>query len=184
MVGYSDTRLVFLRGNSAAGKSTVAKLLRERVGRGVALIEQDYLRRTVLREHDRPGLPNIGLIDAVIRYSLDAGYHVVADGIFGSARYESMLRRLAADHVGLTAHYYFDIPLAETQRRHLTKPSVTVDAEQLRKWYQLRDVLSYVEESMVTAAETAEEIVSRMLKEVDFCDPPIASKLEREMHIE
>jgi predicted kinase len=78
VVGSAETRLVILRGNSASGKSTIAKLLRERLGRGVAWVEQDYLRRTVLREHDRPGLPNIGLIDMVARYALDAGYHVIA----------------------------------------------------------------------------------------------------------
>lgn len=91
-VGGPDTRLVVLRGISASGKSTIAKLLREHRGRGVAWVEQDYLRRTVLREHDRPGRPNIGLIEMVARYSLDTGYHVIADGIFGSDRYGHMLQ--------------------------------------------------------------------------------------------
>jgi predicted kinase len=68
----------------AAGKSTIAQLLRARLGRGVAWVEQDYLRRTVLREHDRPGLPNLGLIDVTTRYALDAGYHVIAEGTFGA----------------------------------------------------------------------------------------------------
>jgi len=66
MVGSLGTRLLVLRGNSASGKSTIAESLRARLGRGVALIEQDYLRRTILREHDQPGLPNIGLIDTTI----------------------------------------------------------------------------------------------------------------------
>lgn len=50
MVGSPRTRLVILRGDSASGKSTIAQRLRERLGRGVAWVEQDYLRRTVLRE--------------------------------------------------------------------------------------------------------------------------------------
>ncbi|MEV8403076.1 phosphotransferase-like protein [Streptomyces niveus] len=66
-------RLIVLRGNSASGKSTIAAAIRERFGRGLALIGQDNLRRVVLRERDRPGAPNIGLIDMVARYSLDAG---------------------------------------------------------------------------------------------------------------
>jgi len=44
--------LVIVRGNSGSGKSTVAAEVRRRYGRGCALIEQDYLRRIVLREHD------------------------------------------------------------------------------------------------------------------------------------
>jgi predicted kinase len=148
--------LVVLRGNSASGKSTVAKLLRERVGRGVAWVEQDYLRRTVLREHDRPGLPNIGLIDLTARYALDVGYHVIVEGILASQRYGEMLRRLTADHRGLTKHYYFDVPLEETQRRHQTKSVMSVGPEKLREWYQPRDLLDFTEEAIITASETEE----------------------------
>lgn len=79
-VGAPDTRLIVLRGNSASGKSSVAAGLRERFGRGLALVAQDNLRRIVLRERDRPGAANIGLIDTVARYALDAGYHVVLEG--------------------------------------------------------------------------------------------------------
>jgi hypothetical protein len=35
----------------------------------------------ILRERDVPGGANIGLIDAVARYALEAGYHVVDGGI-------------------------------------------------------------------------------------------------------
>lgn len=184
MVGSPQTRLVILRGNSASGKSTIAKLLRERLGRGVAWVEQDYLRRTVLREHDRPGLPNIGLIDMTARYALDAGYHVIADGIFGSERYGAMLRRLTDDHEGVTRHYYFDIALEETQRRHQTKPLVTVHPEKLCEWYQRRDLLGFVDESIITAAESDEEIVTRLVREVGFCDPPVRARCEPAAHLE
>ena len=53
--GTSATRLIVLRGNSGSGKSTVARAVRERYGRGCALVEQDYLRRIVLRELDGDG---------------------------------------------------------------------------------------------------------------------------------
>ncbi|WP_367049486.1 hypothetical protein [Streptomyces sp. Je 1-332] len=62
VVGTEETRLIVLRGNSASGKSSVAAGLRERYGRNLALVGQDNLRRTVLREHDRPGAASIGLI--------------------------------------------------------------------------------------------------------------------------
>src|SRR5882757_4585012 len=53
--GSGETVLVVLRGNSAAGKSSVAAGLRAGFGRGLAVVGQDNLRRTVLRERDRPG---------------------------------------------------------------------------------------------------------------------------------
>ena len=45
-------KLVVIRGNSGSGKSSIAKEVRARYGRGCALVEQDYLRRIVLRERD------------------------------------------------------------------------------------------------------------------------------------
>ncbi|MER7922483.1 hypothetical protein ABTY96_05000 [Streptomyces sp. NPDC096057] len=65
----SPTRLIVLRGNSASGKSAVATGLRERYGRGIALVRQDVLRREVLRERDLPGGANIGLIDLTVRHA-------------------------------------------------------------------------------------------------------------------
>lgn len=41
-VGTEQTRLVVLRGNSASGKSSVAAGVRDRFGRGLALVEQDH----------------------------------------------------------------------------------------------------------------------------------------------
>ena len=56
MPGGSDqTRLVVLRGNSGAGKSSVAAALREAYGRDLAWVSQDLIRRTILKERDRHG---------------------------------------------------------------------------------------------------------------------------------
>lgn len=54
-VGSAQTRLIVLRGNSGSGKSSVAMVLREAYGRGLAWVSQDLIRRIILRERDRPG---------------------------------------------------------------------------------------------------------------------------------
>jgi hypothetical protein len=64
-VGTEGTILVVLRGNSASGKSSVAAGLRARLGRGLVVVGQDKLRRTVLRERDRPGAANIRKLSAL-----------------------------------------------------------------------------------------------------------------------
>ena len=48
-----------------------------RYDRGLAVVAQDNVRRAILKEVDRPGAVNVGLIEQVVRYSLDHGYHVV-----------------------------------------------------------------------------------------------------------
>ncbi|MGW2837582.1 kinase [Streptomyces sp. NPDC001493] len=164
--GTAQTRLVVLRGNSASGKSAVAAGVRERFGRGVALVGQDNLRRTVLRERDRPGAANIGLIDSVARYALDAGFHVVLEGILYADHYGDMLARLRADHRGPTHGYYLDVPFEETLLRHATKPiAEEVGADDLRSWYRPLDLLPGGLETVIGASSALAETVDRVLRE-------------------
>ncbi|GKQ41802.1 hypothetical protein ALMP_83150 [Streptomyces sp. A012304] len=165
-VGTADTRLVVLRGNSASGKSSVAAGIRDRFGRGLALVGQDNLRRVVLRERDLPGGANIGLIDTVARYALDAGYHVVVEGILYASHYGEMLRRLRADHRGPTHCYYLDVPFEETLLRHATKPDMPgVGEAELRDWYRPRDLLPGGVERVVGAESSLEATVDRVMRE-------------------
>ena len=61
--------LVVLRGNSGSGKSTVARMLQQRFDRGTCLIvEQDRVRREMLRERDIAGALNIQLIEAIATF--------------------------------------------------------------------------------------------------------------------
>jgi predicted kinase len=162
--GSSGTRLVVLRGPSGAGKSTVAAAARAELGRGVALVQQDLLRRIVLREHDVPGGVNIGLIEAVCRFSLDAGYHVILEGILTAARYGPMLRKLAADHRGHTAFVYLDVPFDETVRRHATREQAReFTPDDMRGWYHASGPLGISGEQIIAATSTATETIHRVV---------------------
>ncbi|MFD9037662.1 AAA family ATPase [Streptomyces bottropensis] len=172
-VGTERTRLIVLRGNSASGKSSVADGLRERFGRSLALVGQDNLRRTVLREHDRPGAANIGLIDLTARYALDAEYHVVVEGILYADRYGDMLARLRADHRGPTHAYYLDVPFAETVARHATKPIADeIDETSLRDWYRPRDLLPDGSETVIGAHSALHETVDRVMRDTGLAHLP------------
>lgn len=173
MVGTEETRLVVLRGNSASGKSSVAAGLRERFGRGLAVVGQDNLRRIVLRERDRPGAANIGLIGLTARYALDAGFHVVVEGILYADRYGDMLAALRADHRGATHGYYLDVPFAETLIRHATKPIADdVSETQLRDWYRARDLLPGGIETVIGADSSLHETVDRIMLETGLAYLP------------
>ncbi|MFG2888187.1 AAA family ATPase [Streptomyces sp. NPDC048248] len=173
MVGTEETRLVVLRGNSASGKSSVAAGLRERFGRGLALVGQDNLRRIVLRERDRPGAANIGLIDLTARYALEAGFHVVVEGILYADRYGEMLAKLRADHRGPTHAYYLHVPLEQTLARHATKPvAAEVGEPQLRDWYRPLDLLPGGIETVIGADSTLKETVDRIMFDTGLTDLP------------
>lgn len=167
MTGSPSTRLVVLRGNSGSGKTTTARTLRERLGRGTAWVEQDHLRRILLREHDVPGGVNIGLIDLNVRYALDHGYDVILEGILNAGRYGDMLRRLTAEHRGTTLHYYFDIPFAETVARHGTRDNRhEFGPDAMREWYRERDLLDGVEQTVIGPGSALDETVTRILTDL------------------
>ncbi|RZU19334.1 adenylate kinase family enzyme [Kribbella rubisoli] len=167
MTGSPTSRLVVLRGNSGSGKSTTAKALRERLGRGTAWVEQDHLRRILLREHDLPGGVNIGLIDLNARYALDHGYDVVLEGIMHAGRYGDMLRRLTDDHLGTTLHYYFDIPFEETAVRHATRELAgEFSVEAMREWYRERDLLDGVKQTVIGPDSTLDQTVGQILTDL------------------
>ena len=74
-------QLVIIRGNSAAGKSTLALELQRALGPDTANIGQDHLRRVILREHSVADGDNIGFIAASVRYCLGIGYTMILEGI-------------------------------------------------------------------------------------------------------
>lgn len=170
----NQCQLIVLRGNSGSGKTSVALALREQYGRGVAWVSQDMLRREVLREHDRPGAANIGLIDQVTRYALGAGYHVVLDGILLASRYEPMLAGLSRDHNGPSHFYYFDVGLDETLRRHETRPQRSrFSAADMRGWYQPRDLLATIGERVIPETSSLGQTVSTILADTGLLTAPL-----------
>jgi predicted kinase len=164
-VGSEHSRLVVVRGNSGAGKSSVARGIRAACGgRGVAWVSQDLIRRLILRERDQPGAVNVGLIDQVARYCLDHGHHVVVDGILFAATYEPMLTALARDHRGVSRFYYLDVSLAETLARHAQRPeSADFGPEDMRGWYRQRDLLATVAERVVPESSSLAETIAMIL---------------------
>ncbi|MBC2879525.1 MULTISPECIES: AAA family ATPase [Streptomyces] len=166
LAGTADTRLIVLRGNSASGKTTVAAELRERYGRGIALVGQDNLRRVVLRERDTPDGANIGLINLTARYALDQGFHVVLEGILYTAHYGPMIEALCRDHRGHNHLYYLNVPFEETLRRHATKPQANEYGEtEMRDWYRPLDLLPGGVETVIPADSSLAETTDRVMRE-------------------
>lgn len=93
--------LVILRGNSASGKSTVARRVQRELSRGrVAVIGQDDVRRKLLWEHGSGPGATISLVEVMVRHCLARGRTTLLEGIFRSARYQQMCERLSTDHDG------------------------------------------------------------------------------------
>ncbi|WP_107774548.1 AAA family ATPase [Nocardioides sediminis] len=157
--------LVVIRGNSAAGKSSVARELQLAMGRGTANIGQDHFRRVVLREHDVPGGDNIELIASTARHCLAIDYHVILEGIFFSGHYGPMLRSLVAQHRGPAHVFYLDVTLEESLRRHSGRAlALEVPASRVRGWYVPTDTLG-IDGEVVVDADVSMDAVLRVMRD-------------------
>lgn len=173
---------MIVRGNSGSGKSSAALAVRSQLGWTCAVVAQDVIRRTILKERDVPDGANIGLISTVARYALDAGFHVIVEGILHAERYGDMLAELAADHRGRTGVYYLDVSFDESVRRHATRPQASeFGPKHMREWYLERDLLGLAGEQLVPPTSSLQDTVGRILVEVfdqqerdDSQDGPVA----------
>jgi predicted kinase len=168
-IGTPSTKLIVIRGNSGSGKSSIARQLQLRHGRGCALVEQDYLRRIVLRERDRPGGLAPALIATTVRFALDHRYHVIVEGILHTGKYADMITSICAAHRGRTAVFYLDVSLEETLRRHATRPQAAqFSADDMRGWYRPRDVLGIDGEHIVAETSPLEDTITLIAAAVDL----------------
>lgn len=162
--GSESSALIVIRGNSASGKSTIAAGIRVKGGPGIATVGQDHLRRVVLKDKDRPGAANIGLIDLVTRYALDHGYITVLEGILYAAHYCEMLTRLRDDHPSRSRFYYLDVPFEETLHRHQTKPQASeYGRTEMSSWYRAKDLLPGGWEQVITADWSLDHTLERIM---------------------
>lgn len=158
-------KLIIIRGNSGSGKSTVAKKLREASSHNIAIVEQDYLRRFILKEKETEGIHNIGLIKQTIEYALQHGYDVVLEGILYFSRYGKMLNELTAKWPNNFV-YYFDASLEETLSRHTTKPNAHEFGEkEMREWYRHKDLTGFENEVVISEASSLSATVNQILRE-------------------
>ncbi|EWS79832.1 kinase [Brachybacterium phenoliresistens] len=159
---------MIIRGNSASGKSTVARRVqREQPRDAVAVIGQDHVRREMLWAHEAPDSHTPGLIATMARYCLGVGRITVVEGIFGREWYGDMFSGLLREHSGPSLVYYLDVSLAETQRRHAGKPiaDLVTDAE-LASWYRVHDVLGAPGEVVFGEDMSEDAMVARILADL------------------
>lgn len=158
-----NTKLIVLRGPSGSGKSTIAKAVRATQARPMAVIEQDYLRRILLKEKDVPNGLNIELIKKTTLFLLDSSYDVIMEGIFDKKRYSKMFKEITEQHPTNNYFFYFDISLEETLRRHQYKPNQDDFGErEMRNWYKEKDFLNFVNEVIIPEEFSLEETVERI----------------------
>lgn len=160
-----NTRLIVLRGNSGSGKSSVAKEVRLAQPEKMAYVEQDNMRRVILKEKEAVNGFNIELIKQVILFSLNNSYHVIAEGMFRKSKYQDMFSEILKLHPNNNYFFYFDVSFEETLKRHQTKSNKDDFGEkEMREWYKDRDALDIVREEVIPESNSLEDSVKQILE--------------------
>jgi hypothetical protein len=88
-----------------------------------------------------------------------------------------MLTALRRAHRGRTSVFYLDVSLAETLRRHRTRPQAAeFTAADMRGWYVRRDLLGVDDEQVIAESATLDETVARIAATAGL---PLAAREER-----
>ena len=153
-------KLILLRGNSGSGKSTVAKALQRRLGRNTMLISQDAVRREMLMVRDTDDNPAIPLLCALLHYGQAHSEYTILEGILNARRYQAVIETALSAFGTQIFAYYYDLPFAETLRRHETKPNhMDFGEADMRAWWVEKDYLSTIPETILTAELSLEDAV-------------------------
>lgn len=168
-----ESTLIILRGNSGSGKTSIARELRLRLTPAI-LVSQDTIRREIVgtqylgKSKDTPDDPSIKLIFDICAYARQIGSNIVLEGVLPTSKYRDMLESL------LTLYprhfvYYFNISFDETLRRHQTKPNKHEFGEEaMRSWWKSGDLLRLPEERIINDDEAKDEIVQRVVNDVEL----------------
>ena len=160
------SKAILLRGNSGSGKSTVAKMLQRRFGRGTLMIPQDVVRRELLWSRDGAGNPAVALMSEMARWGAQSGRIVIVEGILDAEVYEPLFRTLDAKFDQVFA-YYYDIPFDETLKRHETKPNrADFGEEDMRRWWKEKDFIGWMPERVIGADMSVDEAVESIFSDV------------------
>lgn len=161
-------KLILLRGNSGSGKTSAAKALQERFGANTMLLSHDMIRMQVLHVWGREGVEkSLPLMIELLKYGRQHSEVAILEGILSTADYTPLFEAALREYGDEIYAYYYDLPFEETLRRHSTKPNRNDFGEEaMRRWWQERDFLPMIRETVFTKELSLEDAVEQIYNAV------------------
>ena len=160
-------KLIILRGNSGSGKSSAARALQRRFGRGTLMIPQDTVRREMLWVRDGGGTPAVPLLIDLLRYGHACSEVTILEGILDSSVYRALFEEARTLFGAEIYAYYYDLPFEETLLRHETKPNrADFGEEDMRRWWKEKDFIGIIPETVLTREISLDDAVERIYGDV------------------
>lgn len=161
-------KLILIRGNSGSGKSSAAKALQHKIGRNTLLIPQDIVRREMLWAHDGNNTAALPLLISLLEYGYSHSEITILEGILNAEWYKPLFEEAVRIFGQQNIYaYYYDLPFAETLKRHQTKSNkFDFGEEDMRRWWKEKDYIGFIKEKTLTEEMTLEETVELILADI------------------
>jgi guanylate kinase len=159
------TKLIMIRGPSAIGKSTVAKVLLKQASRPTVLVELDHYRFSLVNPAPN-AIKNHNLeydmTTSDILIALQKGFDVIFDGNFRGKANDPFIKRLFNAHPVENYLIYLEGSLKETLRRHATKAHPLITPRRMRELYKYASPLGHETESIIPEHSTLDQTVKQI----------------------
>ncbi len=159
-------KIVIIRGNSGSGKTTVAKELCKRLGKDCMLLSQDVIRREILHTNDGKDSKAIDLLSELVLFGKKNSKIIILEGILNSAWYKPLFDIIENNFSNIYA-YYYDIPFEETVKRFHSKESVNFTEEDMKRWWNEKDILGFDNEQLINKNMSVEDTVEMILGDIN-----------------
>ncbi|MDD6771619.1 kinase [Inconstantimicrobium porci] len=164
----SSSKIIILRGNSGSGKTTVAKELQKKLGRGTLLISQDVIRREMLWVKDGSDTKAVSLLIDLVKYGRKNCDYVILEGILYADWYKELFETVKSEFNDNVYAYYYDIPFEETLKRHETKPNChDFGREDMKQWWRDKDFTGVFKDRALTKGLGLDETVEIILNNLN-----------------
>ena len=162
------SKLILLRGNSGSGKTSAAKLLQEKFGPNTMRISHDMVRMEILHTWSKEGIEKSEpLMIELLKYGREHSEITVLEGILPAEPYHRLFEAAKAEFSDNIFAYYYDLSFEETLRRHNTKPNrEDFGEEDMRRWWQEKDLLPDIPETILTEEWSLEDTVDKIFRDV------------------
>lgn len=159
-------RLIILRGNSGSGKSTVARALQRKLGANTMLISHDMVRMQILNVWGKEGIRrSLPLMIQLVEYGWRHSEVTILEGILDSTEYRPLFEACVGLFGDDIFAWYYDLPFAETLRRHATKPNrMDFGEEEMRRWWREKDYLPLIPEAILGPERSLEDVVEMICR--------------------
>lgn len=163
-------KLIIIRGNSASGKSTLARRVQKEASGSVAVIEQDYFRHDLFGSKwgDAEYHARSALITTMTLQLLRGDVTVILEGPLPSKWFTEVLATIQKEWHGEVIAFCYVLELEETVRRHQTRDKRTHFGEEtLREWYTEHDRIAELQETILGAETTSEQAAQLILERME-----------------